>query len=211
MKIRRNLLKAYLKNLKNNNKGFSLVELIVVIAIMIVLISLLAPNVIGYIEKANNVADVANAKEMTNTLMYNLAVDQTIDVSNIWYTKYGNKQRDQDHAYVYVDRDEIRVSSMAIAKILEDAGIIENAGIYETRSGVEQAFKYTKKQTRFVCNSREKWDRYEIHIYRRNNNLFVDYSASRKGAQRDVDATNAFANMIGGRANTIDLFPSGND
>lgn len=211
MKIRRNLLKAYLKNLKNNNKGFSLVELIVVIAIMIVLISLLAPNVIGYIEKANNVADVANAKEMTNTLMYNLAIDQSIDVSNIWYTKYGNKERDLDHAYVYVDRDEIRVSSMAIAKILEDAGIIENAGIYETRSGVEQAFKYTKKQTRFVCNSREKWDRYEIHIYRRNNNLFVDYSASRKGAQRDVDATNAFANMIGGRANTIDLFPSGND
>ena len=45
-----------LKNLQaklKDQKGFSLVELIVVIAIMVILIAMLVPNVVGYIKKAN--------------------------------------------------------------------------------------------------------------------------------------------------------------
>ena len=42
-----------LKNRLNDNKGFSLVELIVVIAIMVILIAMLVPNVVGYIKKAS--------------------------------------------------------------------------------------------------------------------------------------------------------------
>ena len=44
-----------LKNLQaklKDQKGFSLVELIVVIAIMVILIAMLVPNVVGYINKA---------------------------------------------------------------------------------------------------------------------------------------------------------------
>lgn len=40
------------KKAKKNNKGFSLVELIVVIAIMAVLVGVLAPTLIGNIEKS---------------------------------------------------------------------------------------------------------------------------------------------------------------
>ena len=36
-----------------DNKGFSLIELIAVIAIMIILIAMLVPNVVGYIKKAH--------------------------------------------------------------------------------------------------------------------------------------------------------------
>ena len=43
--------------MKKNNKGFSLVELIIVIAIMAVLIGIMAPQLIKYIEKSNVVAD----------------------------------------------------------------------------------------------------------------------------------------------------------
>lgn len=50
--------------MKEKNEGFSLVELIVVIAIMIVLISLLLPSVIGYVRKAEITAMNANAKEI---------------------------------------------------------------------------------------------------------------------------------------------------
>ena len=45
-----------LKNLQaklKDQKGFSLVELIVVIAIMVILIAMLVPNVVGYIKKAS--------------------------------------------------------------------------------------------------------------------------------------------------------------
>lgn len=46
-----------LRNMKKNNKGFSLVELIVVIAIMAVLVAVLGSAILGYIEDANYESD----------------------------------------------------------------------------------------------------------------------------------------------------------
>lgn len=45
---------------KLNNKGFSLVELIIVIAIMAVLIGVLAPQYLKYVEKSRESADLDN-------------------------------------------------------------------------------------------------------------------------------------------------------
>ncbi len=47
-----------MKKLNKNNKGFSLVELLVVIAIMVVLIGVVAPSLLGNIEKAREAKDI---------------------------------------------------------------------------------------------------------------------------------------------------------
>ena len=65
---------------KKNNKGFSLVELIVVIAIMAVLIAVLAPQFIKYVEKSKVSSDEANAKELLAACQVAMA-DEDCDVA----------------------------------------------------------------------------------------------------------------------------------
>lgn len=51
-----------------NNKGFSLVELIIVIAIMAILIVVLAPQYLKYVEKSRNSTDLQNAVELKTAI-----------------------------------------------------------------------------------------------------------------------------------------------
>ena len=53
---------------KTNNKGFSLVELIIVIAIMAVLIGVLAPQFIKYVEKSRESTDLQNIEEIKTAI-----------------------------------------------------------------------------------------------------------------------------------------------
>ena len=53
---------------KKNNKGFSLVELIVVIAIMAVLVGVLAPQFIKYVEKSRISTDIQNVDQIKTAL-----------------------------------------------------------------------------------------------------------------------------------------------
>ena len=69
---------------KMNKKGFSLVELIVVIAIMAVLVGVLAPALMSNVEKSRAQKDVSAMSEVTNSVELALADESIYDeVANI--------------------------------------------------------------------------------------------------------------------------------
>ena len=60
------------KNSKASVQGFTLVELIIIVAILSVLLVILAPAYTKYIERSRESTDLANAKSAYNELMINI-------------------------------------------------------------------------------------------------------------------------------------------
>ena len=72
---------------KMNNKGFSLVELIIVIAIMAILVGVLAPQFIKYVERSRVSTDMQNVESYKNAIEAYIA--DTGSVANCQITVTG--------------------------------------------------------------------------------------------------------------------------
>lgn len=64
---------------KKDNKGFTLVELVIVVAILAILVGILAPQYTKYVEKSRKAADVSNLENLV-TAFKTAAADGTTDI-----------------------------------------------------------------------------------------------------------------------------------
>jgi len=69
--------------MKKNNKGFSLVELIIVIAIMAVLVGVLAPQFIKYVEQSRRSRDIQTAQEIRESVLAAIADGKVTGSANV--------------------------------------------------------------------------------------------------------------------------------
>ena len=76
-----------LLNKKKNNKGFTLVELVIVVAILAILVGLLAPQYTKYVEKSRKSADASNLEELVTSVKV-AASDNAYDVVQATDTTY---------------------------------------------------------------------------------------------------------------------------
>ena len=122
-----------LKKLKENKKGFTLVELIVVLVILAILAALLVPALTGYIDKAKRKSIVAETRQVV------MAAQTLVD------EKYGTVDAGADTikiadgkptaATITIEKDDIKT-------LAEVGGTI---GDSEVENGVVKKIVYTSK------------------------------------------------------------------
>ena len=102
--------------MKKSKKGFTIVELVIVIAVIGILAAVLIPTFSGIVEKANRTAALENARnEISNYLIYNEADIEGIEntyyhvtettADKLWDGKYWSvyKEGEKVTGYVYND------------------------------------------------------------------------------------------------------------
>lgn len=79
------MLKWFNKNKEKKNKGFTLVELIIVVAILAILVGLLAPQYTKYVERSRQAADASNLDNLVTAVKVATA-DGAYDIKDDTYT-----------------------------------------------------------------------------------------------------------------------------
>ncbi|MBQ4310180.1 MAG: prepilin-type N-terminal cleavage/methylation domain-containing protein [Oscillospiraceae bacterium] len=201
-------------------KGFTLIELVVVIAIMTVLSCIIVPLLLGYVEHANNIVDAEHARMIRDMVYARHSLYGDLDCNNPHYDPNLPQTRDnyKTRGYVYVDKDEIRVSSMQIAIMLEDTGYLSNASQgrirRQTANGTEYSYPIKEAGnnmtcfTSLRCRSSRKWDTWQVDfIMDEGGDVTFSFSARAgvNGAGGDAVATALFAQMVQGGSSTDNM------
>lgn len=110
----------FLNKKKNDNKGFSLVELIIVVAILAILVGLLAPQYLKYVEKSRKSADASNLDEMVRAIQV-YAADAEDTLPEDTYTITIKKDDKKATATTVVKSTKIATNVAVAEKALTEA------------------------------------------------------------------------------------------
>lgn len=104
----------FLRDKKKDNKGFTLVELVIVVAILAILVGILAPQYTKYVEKSRRAADASNLENLV-TVIKTAASDSTGAIATGTYT-------------ITIDKDGTTVTPNTNGASALDAALNEFAG-----------------------------------------------------------------------------------
>ena len=147
---------------KMNNKGFSLVELIIVIAIMAILIVVLAPQYLKYVEKSRNSTDLQSATEFKDACEIWAADPEAGEGSTVAFTKG--------------ETNTITVNASGIQGTIPGsvASALDNAGV---------------STTKFKCVSKTNWDEFSM-TYKVNDNGSITWTYADANFAKAMGASN---------------------
>ncbi len=131
---------------KNNNKGFTLMEMLIVVAIIAVLVAIAIPVFTNQLEKAREATDAANIRSAYAEVMACALTDASVDDAKV----NGVVKGGTDGAYTY-SKDVVAVQKQ---KGWQNTSITEIAGIKVADSG-EDVITAAKANTSWTISYSE--------------------------------------------------------
>lgn len=173
----------------SGKKGFTLTELIVVIAILAVLSLLIVPQVSNYTETANNKVDEANAKAISNALRYYYVLDG--------HDTLKNNASGFNRGWIFVNQNGVYCSGDSYLA-LKQAGIGSDWKKRNNSGGEYYS-------TAVVCRSKKAWLKYQINFVIADGDIKLTYDASTASGTSTTGYVDRFSAEIGGTAGHIQL------
>jgi len=206
---------------KHRNKGYTLIELVVIIAIIAVLAAAIGVALIRYIEKGRQAKDVYHASLIKDALAAH-AFPSDFQGRDMYYTDPETGVTEvYTRGWVYVDKDEIRCSDQSTALAMIDFGLVNVSpefeknlaanegnpnkwfpngpdGDYVRRSNIDEYVF----QNELKVKARNTWNTYQLDVYQdAHGDILMGASASNAvrtdGHAKDEETASLFAKRLG--------------